>query len=308
MKVVSGLILLILLLAPSGLVIAGVPPEDTGFQATVVPTLHSKTPVRNPEQFTFHLDSFNRSERPITFTCGTPFSLPQGSFFAWVEGPNLISNRMILHGPGNNRGGPSHRVLQVEVGPAGGALVAASNLEGLPESAHVRFLSTSAHRHDGYLSLEFARICSQEVAITGVQMPIGMAVVAIFDPLERKYLGLSRPAKIVMGQTTKLYPSAPDGGQSHLIVRLERSEPPSEGSGDDVEILVVSSDQGNVIPPDLVVPARDRIYAVWYDLDPGEATVTTRSEGFTLPNLKIELRSGEISDAASRLEMQADSE
>jgi hypothetical protein len=139
-------------------------------------------------------------------------------------------------------------------------------------------------------------------------MPIGTAVVAVFDPLERKYLRLARPAGIVMGQATEVFPSAPDNGQSHLIVRVERSEPLLKGSGDDVEFLVVRSDEGSSIPPDLVVPARERIYAVWYDLRPGEATVTARSKRFTLPNLMIELRSGEICDAATRLETDVDPE
>ncbi len=272
-------------------------------QITVVPaTDNSGTPVETPELFGFHLDPFDPAWAPLVLPCGEPVDLPQGGFYAWVEGPNRISQRLVLRGPGLESGGATNREFRIEVGPAGTAIVQTASVGDPPREPEVRLLSLGAHIRSGHYHNEFARTCTVDEAAAGVQMPVGAVIVAIVDPSNGRYLRVSRPQDVVEGGTTVLDRMASRTDRAQLVVRYERPEGIHSQSQDDVSVVLRTAADPKERPPDVLVPSSARVYAIWYDLPPGTATVDVASPSFWAPSGEVTLSGGEVTSFSGRLE------
>jgi hypothetical protein len=272
-------------------------------QVTVVPAIDgSGTPVDSPKLFGFHLDPFDPASSPLVLPCGEPVDLPQGGFYVWVEGPNRISQRMVLHGPGLESGGATHREFRIEVGPAGTAVVQAASVGDRPREPEVRLLSLNAHIRSGHYHNEFARTCTVDEAAAGVQMPVGPVILAIVDPSNGRYLRVSRPQDVVEGGATVLDRIASRTDRAQLVVRYERPESIHSEPDDDVSVVLRTAADPDGRAPDVLVPSSARVYAIWYDLLPGTAAVDVVSASFWAPSAEVTLSDGDVTSFSGRLE------
>ena len=279
------------------------PVAASAIQVTMVPAVDDRgTPVGNPELFSLHLDPFDPTLGPSVFMCGEPIELPEGAFYAWIEGPNRISERFVIHGPGPDAGGPSHHEFRYKVGPAGTVMMSSSDLMSYPADAEVRLLSVSAHRSEEIYRNEFARTLSVGEAGAGVQMPAGPVIAAVVDPGNRRYLNISRPQVVSEGLTTVVVLEKPE--DCHLVVRLERFEPMPNAHYDDVTVRL-RAPSGESRKPDIQVPAMARVYSFWYDLDPGTAIVEVESGESWMPDTNLNLEAGEVTNFAGSLRARA---
>jgi hypothetical protein len=119
-------------------------------------------------------------------------------------------------------------------------------------------------------------------------MPAGQVVAGLFDTQRQEYLGLTRPVAVTAGKVTAVRPRAPEQG-THLVALLERPFVLDSFEKDDVRPML-RFPGGTARDPDVLVPAADRIYALWYDLPAGRASLGIVSRHVDLPPVDVLLR------------------
>ena len=289
----------------AGLAITAVffPPVAEAIQVTIIPAIDDQgTPVEHPERYLFYLDPFDPAETQLFFPCGAPFELPTGGFYAWVEGPGKLSQRVVFHGPGPDDSFSPHREFRYTVGPAGTVTFSSEFRSAFPEDAEIRLLGLDAHRRGGTYSNEFAKTRPIVDSDDDVQMPTGSVIVAVVDPKTSRYLHVSKPVPIREGKSAAI-PFETNNTPS-LVVRLERSQALVEEINDDVTLHLKNS-SGALVAPDVVVPAMARVYAVWYGLEPGTAAIKLESKKYWLPEAIVSLAPDTVVSFAATLQATA---
>lgn len=272
------------------------------------------TPVEGPradavprvQDFSFHLAPFDPLASPRSFPCGLPIRLPEGSYYAWVEGPARISNKTVVHVPPDGGPQPPIREVALAVGPAGRAALAGDWQAPESSGAVVRLLSVESHRDRGVLRNEFARSVPVAVAREGVRMPVGEIVGAVVDPTGPTYLQLTRPVVVREGVTADLHPAPPSDDRAHLVMRWERPEAQPHADDDEgLDLHVVTTAEAAHHKPNVLVRSMARLYAIWYDLPPGRVTVRLKSREYWADPIDVQLSEGGVSFLEHSLEKRA---
>jgi hypothetical protein len=270
-----------------GLLVAGTSfvPAASAIQVTVFPAVDEGTLAPGDiGSYSFHLEPFNPDALPQTFPCGKPFSLPTGGFYAWVEGPNWISARTVLHGPEPTSADAEPREFHFHGGPAGSVALDADVIASLPDRVEIRLLSIDSHIVDRKYLNEFARVVDSSHLSSGVLMPAGPVVATVVDIETKRHLLVSKPQRVEKGKRRPIVFPEVKGGA--LIARIERAEPLEEVSEDDVAITFAPPD-GQALSPDVLVPAMGRVYAIWYDLEQQTGSVEVASSKFWTKKIAV---------------------
>lgn len=243
-----------------------------------------------PLGFRAHLVPESDPDVELVFPAGRWFQPDKGRYKVWLEGEDVIS--------------PSPAVINYSASPFEGRgmllalpTVAAgrARLGSWPSerALTLRLLHLDSHDRDGVLAREFSRRVRGRAAIEGVQVPAGRVVGALFDDAAQEYVALTHPAPVTSGMVTTLLPEAPARGSSDLVAVLERPWQQENASRRDFEVRLTAGG-GGPRPPNVLVVTVERLYAVWYDLPSGTATVTANGHGAELPATELRLRSGRI--------------
>lgn len=242
---------------------------------------------------------------------GLELAFPVGSWFipplerkyrVWLEGEWEISpfTQLIVWNGGRfmNRGA----VVQPPLGPAG-RVVVPRELEARGNLT-LRLLSLGDYLDHGFLRWELMR---QEripsLPKEGILMPAGPAMAALWDLDHERYEALSRPFKVMAGDTVAVPFEGPPAGRAALVALLE-----NHGLSRAEDRLEVLLDQGKgERAPEVLSRTAQTVYAVWYDLDPDRATLRVRrgtgpaQEPFVLSlqanrisRVSLDLRKGEL--------------
>ncbi len=256
-------------------------PGPGGPAFEVVPVERTtRQPVASPGDYSVHLAPFDSLSAELRFPCGEPLELPTGSFVAWVEGPARISDRLLLHNHPHDAVAQAPHRLVVSVGPAGTVVCDEASLGGLDVGRHeveLRLLHGDPPQAEGRLAPEFGRRAAGAALTEPHQMPVGPVVAALAESATGRYLGLSRPVTVAPGGSVRVSPTPPARDRSALVVRIERHQAADDARADDVEVSL-SAPGAATAPPDHVVRGRERLYAFWFDLPPGQATLLVTSE------------------------------
>lgn len=237
-------------------------------------------------------------DQELRFSAGSWVSPAPGRYKLWLEGEGRMSpGFMVLNYSAAPFAGEG-RVLALPLVPAGRVELDAS---AQPGAATLRLLHTEAVRN-GQVQREVTRRVTGEARYSGAWMPEGGVVAALYDPDRRAYVGLSRPVRVAAGKVVSVHPKPPAPGRSHLIARLERPEGVADpaAAAFDLELRI----DGTVHPPEVVVSVFDRVYALWYELPPGTATLEGGGEASFLAPARIVLESGRIASLEAPLRVR----
>jgi hypothetical protein len=243
----------------------------------------------DPQGFLVHLVRCPDLCEEQTHRAGV-WTLPgPGLYRAWVERDGEISPypAQFSYGGGPFRG--SGMPVLVATGVAGVIELGSGVRAG--EKTAVWLLHADSPAAEGFPRQEMAR-CERGAAPGDLlQMPEGTTIGALWDRDRRTFTAVSRSIEVEAGRTATLS-FAPTASQSHLLVALERE--PWARSFEDYEVDLRLEGQERHFEPDLLLPSAGRLWAVWYDLEPGKARLTSHSAGFALEPLDIELRTDEV--------------
>ncbi len=226
--------------------------------------------------------------------------LPAGRYKFWLEGNGLISpsTSVLVYRPTPFAGQGMATVRQLV--PAG--RVALIPERPLGEHHVLRLLHQDSHLQGNELGTEMSRRVKGVAAQAGVLMPQGKIIAGVFDNERQEYLGLTRPVEVLPGATTWVDPDRPASDRSTLLVILERPEHLTERHRSDVEPKLALAD-GAVLAPDVVIPTRSRVFAVWYGLQGSTVTLSVRSRTVGIEPAEIRLRAGKIERYQGRLQV-----
>lgn len=172
-----------------------------------------------------------------------------------------------------------------------GGLVVLPATDGISPEAELRLLAVARAKPLRFLQYEMSRRSPIREARNGILMPEGRAVAAIWDPRSRSYLALSRPFDVTaqtMVSPTLRRPTT----RCDIVVQIQRSRPQREIEAGPVSLTLYHG--GKSSPPDVVAPATDRLYTIWYDVEPGDATLFYSIPEFPAAKQLLKLAAGEI--------------
>jgi hypothetical protein len=227
----------------------------------------------------------------LTRPAGEWFTLPDGKYKFWLEGPGWITpySSVLDYKKEPFRGKGIAGVVPVV--PAG---IAALDAEITPpHSAILRLLHLDSHRRTSTPQRELSRSVPEADMREGVLMPEGEVVAALVDYRTKDYLALSRPVRIERESRVGVYPSKPQGPDTDLLVRLERPVPLADYEHDDLKLSARSS-SGGLAEPEVYVSTVDRVYAIWYGLREKQVTLEASSATVFLSPEQIVLRPGKV--------------
>lgn len=235
-------------------------------------------------------------DRELRFPAGEWIAPPRGRYKLWLEGAGQMSPGFIVL---NHSAAPftgQGRVLALPLVPAGRVELHSSFRAG---GATLRLMHLD-RVHDGRVQREVTRRVVGDARYSGAWMPQGRVVAALYDSHRQGYVGLSRPVRVTAGQEIAVAPGPPAHGRSHLIARLERPAGVVDPAAAGIELRLRGD--GRDDPPDITVPLFDRVYALWYDLAPGEATLEGGGAHSFLAPTEILLEGGRIASVQAALE------
>ncbi len=234
-----------------------------------------------------HLLPAGEVDRELTTPCGTWVTPPASTLGAWLEGPDRMGEApLLVEVPAQ---GP--RRIDLPLAPAGKVRLAPSIEPG--EGQVVRLLHLESHRRGGHAAPEMLRELRGGALRDGALMPEGPVLGLLFDTEKRRYVAVGPPVTARLGAVADVAPEPPE--RTDLLVVLERPEPVTDLTEYDVE-LGLRGGLEEARPPDVLIPAADRLYALWLDLPGSQATLETRSPSVYLPPQEIALRPRSLED------------
>ncbi len=272
-------------------------PSASAFQVTFVPAEAKADPAR----FQVRLQAEGEPSSEKILPCGQMVTLDRRPYVYWLEGPAAISPYPATLRPAD--GTPSSVAsehVMVPVVPAGRVRLAAG--AAVP-GAVLQLLATTSHRLGETAQAALFREVSGEQLKTGVLMPAGTVVAALRDPRSRETLALSRPLPVQPGQPLELNLVRPPAGTTDLSIILERPLPLATFADDDLALRLTLEGEATPRFPDLVVPERDRIRAIWYELQGRRGTLGITSREVFLPATDLVLRPGKVETLAGNLRL-----
>jgi hypothetical protein len=234
------------------------------------------------ENFRAVFSPFSDLDTEISGPCGWPLVLPEdGRYTWWVEGPDRMSVPRVMYHQGKAEPPCEPRSIVVPVVAAGKVRLAGE--APIHQSSSFRLLQAphAATRRSSDLEL-----CGR-----GLLMPVGRIVGAIFGLESGEYEGLSRPVRLLEGETIAVNPTPPDAARTHLYVLAEIA---AAGLPTDDASISLDTGEGGIKKADLVVRNRSHVHAFWYDLQSKVGTVTLASSRVWAPAAEIRLRPGKV--------------
>jgi hypothetical protein len=227
------------------------------------------------------------------YACGTWFQPPVGSYNAWLETADRISDPWtVIYGGAPSKGGLA---AVVPVHPAGHVGTPAGRSPANGEELRILSLDSHGTRNGGRI---FERRVRQEEAGNPVLMPAGRLVVGRFDRKSGDAVALSRPTSLQAGGAVRIWPEPPADGADLLVV-LRKPSRTGEAAG-----TMLSVDDGERRRDADICIDGNRIIAIWYGIDARTVTVSFRAEKLTWPQREVRLahrRVSTIRDRAERL-------
>lgn len=130
-------------------------------------------------------------------------------------------------------------------------------------------------------------------------MPAGPTIAGLWDAQHQRYVALSRPFEVEPRRSVAAPLERPNE-VAQLLVQLLWGEAPLAEKANGPEMML--SVEGSERPPDLRIVTAASVYAVWYDLPPGEAILRAGSDRYTTPEQKVTLTQGRIERLTGQLE------
>jgi hypothetical protein len=253
-----------------------------------------------PDGFEAHLVLVKDRESERVFPCGSWFRPKAGWYRMWVEGEWAMtpySTRIAFPDvPFLDRG----LVAGLPVVGAGRVLLP-ETFQAAPHLT-LRLLHAEEATEHGYPRWELSRSRDTTDVGAGLQLPAGRAIASVWDQKSKRFVALSRPFHVAERRTVAApLEAAPERG-THLVLVLERRGHIARTQEDYHSLELTLKPLGSGQAPDVIVQATNRIFAVWYDLDPGTAVVEAKTNNARLMPLTIELRNGSIERVAADLE------
>ncbi|MCG8462485.1 MAG: carboxypeptidase-like regulatory domain-containing protein, partial [Holophagales bacterium] len=231
--------------------------------------------------------------------CAAWFLEDAGRYEYWIEAGDLISPfaRMVIYNrrPFVERGLPG----ATAVGPAGRVLVATDIDLASGGPFELRLVHAGDYLLGGMLQRELSRRTPLRNVGSGVLMPAGPTLAALWDRRRNRYVALSRLFRVSPSKVVETPLRSPKD-RSYLLAQILRRELTVRIEEAALEIGLASG--GRVISPDAVVHSSTRILAVWYDLPPGPAELRAMGPRDTLEPVSLDLDEGAIERVVAQLE------
>ncbi len=251
--------------------------------------------ARNPTGCEAHLLSAKPEAQELVVGCGEAIVHPSERTTVWLEDQERMSEVPALLERPTVAERDAHRRLTLPLAPAGTVRLRPTFAAGV--GRRFRLLHLESHNRGKHPAAELLR----PLPAAGrheVLMPVGPVVALLYDLEKREYVTLSRPAVVEHDTITEVAPRAPE--RSDLLVVLERPEILVAFDQYDVR-LALDGDRPEPRAPDVTVPALERLYAIWFDLPAGPATVNVRSPSVYLPPQEVVLPPGRLAYLAAEL-------
>lgn len=257
------------------------------------PTRHGE--IVGPEGFTVHLTGEAELERERVHPAGSWFQPPPGRYRIWLEGADPARGGRPYITPGFSllrfRGGPFRGrgvVSRHEVVPAGEVVL--SPRHPLPEGGSLHLLQVEPVAFQGRPTRGFLRALPAGVPGKPVLMPAGRMIGLVYDRETRRYVAASPVVNLPAASRVRVEPAA-RSGVSDLLVILRRGRAAETVEEAAIEVRAERPD-GKRLAPDVLVPSRERVYALWYDAGSRSLRVDARSKTGYLESTEVVLRPG----------------
>jgi hypothetical protein len=234
----------------------------------------------DPTGCEIHLTPSGDLETHLTYPCGRWVAPPpQQRYNYWLEqGDRISGNKSVLFysGLASDRG----FLIVSGMGPAGFVNVAA----GLRERETFRIISF--REPDRIFDLRL----HENDRHPRIRVPAGLTIGGVFDE-DGNAVALTKPIDVAVGKTATLDPAKPAAGTSDLVVILQKrgsSRPPKMQAA-------VSLSGGATCQPDLYRENESRLFAIWFGLPPGQASVTVTATDKDKIARPVALRADRIS-------------
>ncbi len=253
--------------------------------------------AEKPSQYKVHLVADADLGLERVYPAITWFQPPPGKYRVWMEGPGRMSpDSLVL----SYSGGPFKGLGilgGLRLAPAG--TVALADETARTGTSVLRLLHLDSHMRGAHPQREISRRVSGAALKSGVLMPAGPILAALFDSKTQEYTGLTRPVVVAAEGRTPVRPVPPERGVTHLVALLERPGVLDSFAQDDARpVLALPAGRRE---PDVLVTTAERIYAVWYGLSDRHAKLELTSAFVTLPSQELVLRPGRIERVQARL-------
>lgn len=242
--------------------------------------------------------TFETFEKP----CGEWFLLPKDRYDYWAETEWMISpwasKLVYVGGPFQKRG----MSTAVRLGPAGRVELP----KGFRPSAgrELRVIQLNPTSNDGSLKRAITRRVPFAEMETGVAMPAGKALAAVWSARSSSYVRLSRPFAVAPGKTVQPKLEEPPADRTHLVLQIVRHTAEHEVAGDSLAVRLVDAD-GSEHAPDVRLATKEQVYAFFYDLPPTEVEIRVTAEGGRLDPVIVQLQPGTVERIVSRMAVRS---
>lgn len=246
-----------------------------------------------------HLVDITDPDVEFVFPASESYFPPAGIYRAWASGEWQISPFSMVLSYGARPG--SRLQVAVPMGPAGRVILPAK----APSSEHLvlRLLHAGEYRAADVPTAELTRRVPSLAIGEGVLMPVGTTMAVLWNERTSGYVALTRPFEVLPRQRV-VAPLEEPTDKAFLVVQLLRQKVVASAHNYDSDVVLRIGE--SEVSPTLVVATNSRIYAFWFDLPPGEATLEAGSESSSLEPESIHLQAGEISRVLSRLQPALD--
>jgi hypothetical protein len=255
------------------------------------------TSFLNPEGLEAHLTPVDDPNVERIYPAGSWFQPPPGRYRVWLEGDWRMSPYSMLLGYAGESSRASGVMGPIPIGGAGRVVLPSSWNSTSDQS--LELLHAGDYLEGEFPRWEISRRTPAGKVGKGLLMPAGTAIGAIWDRRRRMYVAVSRPFQVREGKTVEVALERPQG-LADLVVQLRRGDTPSTVADRDVDVTLKR--EARALPPDLKVLTADRVYAVWYDVEPGPAELHAESLEEYVTRQSLHLMAGQIERVACDLE------
>jgi hypothetical protein len=229
-----------------------------------------------------------------SYPCGEWFQPANGRYQAWLEiGQDRISR---MAGTINYGAEPFKGFGQQVVMPmgAGGRIALAPDVK-LAAGGEVSLINFDSCCKT-VLSVPFTRRLADGALLhDGVMMPVGRVFAGIFDRRTREAIAIAKPVMVDTGKSITAAPRPPADGLSDVFISLGRPRLRQSREEDVVELTL------NGKKPEMHFDGDDRIYAAWFGVKIGSASLAVSSRTLHLDARTLTLRSGKVTTVREEL-------
>lgn len=243
--------------------------------------------ILDPQGFHLHLTDANTPGEELVFSAGEVFVPPPGRFRIWIEAEGRMTpfTQLVGFGPRPDR----LRTLPLPAVPAGRVSVDADVHRSPDLELRLLYMGTDS-RPPWPLRHELTRRRSLSKLGTGLQMPEGLVLAALWDHRSERYIALSRPFTVQPGREVSAPLPGPDPGKADVLVYVDRPEGTRSAALPGFELTV--SRHGEERQADVTVTTAWGVYGIWYGLEPGPVTLGGANDHLYLEGTLLKLQDG----------------